>query len=167
MFLLTPDSGLIFWMLIAFGVVFFVLAKYGWPVITKMIDSRKQYIDESLENARKANERLAQLQEETAKMLKQAQEQQSKILAEAVEMRNQIVEKAKTEATNEGQKLLQEAKQQIAQEKESAIRDIRREVGVLSVEIAEKVLRQNLQNDDDQMAMIDRMLDEIMADKNI
>ena len=167
MFLLTPDSGLIFWMLIAFGVVFFVLAKYGWPVITKMIDSRKQYIDESLENARKANERLAHLQEETAKMLKQAQEQQSKILAEAVEMRNQIVEKAKTEATNEGQKLLQEAKQQIAQEKESAIRDIRREVGVLSVEIAEKVLRQNLQNDDDQMAMIDRMLDEIMADKNI
>jgi F-type H+-transporting ATPase subunit b len=154
-------------MLIAFGVVFFVLAKYGWPVITKMIDSRKQYIDESLENARKANERLAQLQEETAQMLKQAQEQQSKILAEAVEMRNQIVEKAKTEATNEGQKLLQEAKQQIAQEKESAIRDIRREVGVLSVEIAEKVLRQNLQNDDDQMAMIDRMLDEIMADKNI
>lgn len=167
MFLLTPDSGLIFWMLIAFGVVFFVLAKYGWPVITKMIDSRKQYIDESLENARKANEKLAQLQEETAQMLKQAQEQQSKILAEAVEMRNQIVEKAKTEATNEGQKLLQEAKQQIAQEKESAIRDIRREVGVLSVEIAEKVLRQNLQNDDDQMAMIDRMLDEIMADKNI
>ena len=167
MFLLTPDSGLIFWMLIAFGVVFFVLAKYGWPVITKMIDSRKQYIDESLDNARKANERLAQLQEETAQMLKQAQEQQSKILAEAVEMRNQIVEKAKTEATNEGQKLLQEAKQQIAQEKESAIRDIRREVGVLSVEIAEKVLRQNLQNDDDQMAMIDRMLDEIMADKNI
>jgi F-type H+-transporting ATPase subunit b len=167
MFLLTPDSGLIFWMLIAFGVVFFVLAKFGWPVITKMIDSRKQYIDESLENARKANERLAQLQEETAQMLKQAQEQQSKILAEAVEMRNQIVEKAKTEATNEGQKLLQEAKQQIAQEKESAIRDIRREVGVLSVEIAEKVLRQNLQNDDDQMAMIDRMLDEIMADKNI
>ncbi len=167
MFLLTPDSGLIFWMLIAFGVVFFVLAKFGWPVITKMIDSRKQYIDESLENARKANEKLAQLQEETAQMLKQAQEQQSKILAEAVEMRNQIVEKAKTEATNEGQKLLQEAKQQIAQEKESAIRDIRREVGVLSVEIAEKVLRQNLQNDDDQMAMIDRMLDEIMADKNI
>lgn len=167
MFLLTPDSGLIFWMLIAFGVVFFVLAKFGWPVITKMIDSRKQYIDESLENARKANERLAQLQEETAQMLKQAQEQQSKILAEAVEMRNQIVEKAKTEATNEGQKLLQEAKQQIAQEKESAIRDIRREVGVLSVEIAEKVLRQNLQNDNDQMAMIDRMLDEIMADKNI
>ena len=167
MFLLTHDSGLIFWMLIAFGVVFFVLAKFGWPVITKMIDNRKQYIDESLENARKANEKLAQIQEETALMLKQAQEQQSKILAEAVDMRNQIVEKAKTEATTEGQKLLEEAKQQIAQEKESAIRDIRREVAVLSVEIAEKVLRQNLKNDKDQMSMIDRMLDEIIDKRNV
>lgn len=164
MFLLTPDSGLIFWMILAFGVVFFVLAKWGWPVITQMIDSRKLYIDESLQSAREANEKLAKVQEETAMMLKQAQEQQSKILAEAMEMRNQIVEKAKTEATTEGQKLLKEAKEQIEKEKESAIRDIRRQVGLLSVEIAEKVLRQNLKTDKDQMAMVDRMLDEIIVD---
>lgn len=164
MFLLTPDSGLIFWMLIAFGVVFFVLAKWGWPIITQMVDNRKLYIDESLDKARQANEKLEKLQEETALMLKQAQEQQSKILAEAMEMRNQIVEKAKTEATTEGQKLLAEAKQQIENEKESAIRDIRRQVGLLSVEIAEKVLRQNLKSDKDQMAMVDRMLDEIIED---
>ena len=164
MFLLTPDSGLLFWMLISFGVVFFVLAKWGWPIITQMVDNRKQYIDESLEKARLANEKLEKLQEETAQMLKQAQEQQSKILAEAVEMRNQIVEKAKAEATTEGQKLLAEAKQQIENEKESAIRDIRRQVGLLSVEIAEKVLRQNLKTDKDQMAMVDRMLDEIIED---
>lgn len=164
MFLLTPDSGLLFWMLISFGVVFFVLAKWGWPIITQMVDNRKQYIDESLEKARLANEKLEKLQEETAQMLKQAQEQQSKILAEAVEMRNQIVEKAKAEATTEGQKLLAEAKQQIENEKESAIRDIRRQVGLLSVEIAEKVLRQNLKTDNDQMAMVDRMLDEIIED---
>lgn len=164
MFLLTPDSGLIFWMILAFGVVFFVLAKWGWPVITQMIDSRKLYIDESLQSAREANEKLAKVQEETALMLKQAQEQQSKILAEAMEMRNQIVEKAKTEATTEGQKLLKEAKVQIEKEKESAIRDIRRQVGLLSVEIAEKVLRQNLKTDKDQMAMVDRMLDEIIVD---
>lgn len=164
MFLLTPDSGLIFWMLIAFGVVFFVLAKWGWPIITQMVDNRKLYIDESLDKARQANEKLEKLQEETALMLKQAQEQQSKILAEAMEMRNQIVEKAKTEATTESQKLLAEAKQQIENEKESAIRDIRRQVGLLSVEIAEKVLRQNLKSDKDQMAMVDRMLDEIIED---
>lgn len=162
MSLLIPDSGLLFWMLVSFLVVLFVLIKFGWPVITHMVDERKKYIDESLESARKANERLAQIQEESALLLKQAQEQQSRMLAEAMEMRHQIVEKAKTEATVEGQKLLAEAKKQIDMEKEDAIRDIRRQVGLLSVEIAEQVLRQNLKGDKEQMAMIDRMLDEII-----
>lgn len=161
MSLLIPESGLFIWMLIAFGVVFFVLAKFGWPIITKMIDERAQYIDDSIAKAKEANEKLANIQAETAAMLKQAQEQQSKILAEAVEMRNQIVEKAKTEASEAGQKILAEAKQQIEVEKEDAIRDIRRQVGLLSVEISEKVLRQSLKTDKDQMAMIDRMLDEL------
>ncbi len=163
MSLLIPDSGLLFWMLVSFLVVLFVLIKFGWPVITHMVDERKKYIDESLESARKANERLAQIQEESTLLLKQAQEQQSRMLAEAMEMRNQIVEKAKTEATVEGQKLLAEAKKQIDMEKEDAIRDIRRQVGLLSVEIAEQVLRQNLKGDKEQMAMIDRMLDEIIT----
>ena len=159
--LLIPESGLFIWMLLAFTVVFIILAKFGWPVITKMIDDRAKYIDDSIAKATEANEKLAKIQEETAAMLKEAQEKQSAILAEAVSMRNQIVEKAKTEATIAGQKILDEAKQQIAAEKEDAIRDIRRQVGLLSVEIAEKVLRQSLKTDKDQMAMIDRMLDEI------
>lgn len=161
MSLLTPEIGLLFWMLVAFLVVFFVLAKFGFPIITKMVDERAQYIDESIAKAKEANDKLAKIQEETAAMLKEAQEKQSAILADAVNMRNQIVEKAKTEATEAGQKLLAEAKQQIEVEKEDAIRDIRRQVGLLSVEIAEKVLRQSLKDDKDQMAMIDRMLDEM------
>lgn len=163
MSLLTPDIGLIFWMLIAFGVVFFVLVKFGWPIITQMVDERKKYIDDSLESARQANEKLAKIQEESAALLKQAREQQSQILADAMEQRKQIVEKAQTEATIAGQKILEEAKQQIEVEKEDAIRDIRRQVGLLSVEISEKVLRQSLKTDKDQMAMIDRMLDEIQT----
>ena len=161
MSLLIPESGLFWWMLLAFAVVFFVLAKFGWPIITQMIDERAKYIDDSIAKAKETNEKLEGIQAETAAMLKQAQEQSSKILAEAVEMRNQIVEKAKTEATVAGQKILEEAKQQIEVEKEDAIRDIRRQVGLLSVEIAEKVLRQSLKTDADQMAMIDRMLDEL------
>jgi len=159
--LLIPESGLFIWMMVAFLVVLGVLAKFGWPAITGMIDERAKYIDESIAKAKEANEKFAGIQAETVAMLKQAQEQQSKILAEAVEMRNQIVEKAKTEATIAGQKILEEAKQQIEVEKEDAIRDIRRQVGLLSVEIAEKVLRQSLKDDKDQMAMIDRMLDEM------
>ena len=161
MSLLTPEIGLLFWMISAFGVVFFVLAKFGFPIITQMVDNRKKYIDESLDAARQANEKLAKIQEESAAMLKQAQEKQSQILAEAMEMRKQIVEKAQAEATTAGQKILEEAKQQIQVEKEDAIRDIRRQVGELSVQVAEKVLRQSLATDKDQMAMIDRMLDEL------
>lgn len=161
MSLLTPEIGLLFWMIVAFGVVFFVLAKFGFPIITQMVDERKKYIDESLEAAREANEKLAKIQEESAAMLKQAQEKQSQILAEAMEMRKQIVEKAETEATAEGQKIITEARQQILAEKEDAIRDIRRQVGELSVQVAEKVLRQTLSTDKEQMAMIDRMLDEL------
>ena len=161
MSLLTPEIGLLFWMIVAFGVVFFVLAKFGFPIITQMVDERKKYIDESLEAAREANEKLATIQEESAAMLKQAQEKQSQILAEAMEMRKQIVEKAETEATAAGQKIIAEARQQILAEKEDAIRDIRRQVGELSVQVAEKVLRQTLSTDKEQMAMIDRMLDEL------
>ena len=161
MSLLTPEIGLLFWMIVAFGVVFYVLAKFGFPIITQMVDERKKYIDESLEAAREANEKLAKIQEESAAMLKQAQEKQSQILAEAMEMRKQIVEKAETEATAAGQKIITEARQQIQAEKEDAIRDIRRQVGELSVQVAEKVLRQTLSTDKEQMAMIDRMLDEL------
>lgn len=161
MSLLTPEIGLLFWMIVAFGVVFFVLAKFGFPIITQMVDERKKYIDESLEAAREANEKLAKIQEESAAMLKQAQEKQSQILAEAMEMRKQIVEKAETEAIAAGQKIISEARQQIQAEKEDAIRDIRRQVGELSVQVAEKVLRQTLSTDKEQMAMIDRMLDEL------
>ncbi|MBR5716669.1 MAG: F0F1 ATP synthase subunit B [Bacteroidales bacterium] len=163
MSLLIPESGLFIWMLLAFGIVLFVLWKFGWPIFTKMLDDRAKYIDESIAKAKLANDELANIQAKTAAMLKEAQEQQSKILAEAVETRNQIVEKAKTEATMAGQKILAEAKQQIEVEKEDAIRDIRRQVGLLSVEISEKVLRQSLKTDKDQMAMIDRMLDELQT----
>ena len=163
--LLIPESGLFFWMLLAFVVVLLVLGKFGWPVLTKMIDDRAKYIDESILKAKQANEELAKIQEKTAAMLKEAQEKQSAILAEAVNMRTQIVEKAKAEATVAGQKIMKEAQQQIQAEMEDAIRDIRRQVGLLSVEIAEKVLRKNLKTDTEQMAMIDRMLDEIETKK--
>jgi F-type H+-transporting ATPase subunit b len=165
MSLLIPDSGLLFWMIIAFGVVFFVLAKYGWPIITKMIDDRKRYIDESINSAREANERLAGIREESAALLKQARDEQARILAEAVDSRNRIVEQAKADAVVEGKKIVEEARHQIEIEKEDALRDIRRQVALLSVEVSERVLRTSLKSDKEQMAMIDRMLDEVIDQK--
>ncbi len=163
MSLLVPDSGLLFWMLLSFGVVFIILAKYGFPVIVKMVESRKDYIDQSLDAAKEANRQLSAIKSESEAILAKAHEEQTKILNEAMATRDRIIQEAKEQARLAGQKQLEEAKRQIAAEKEEAIRDIRRQVAVLSVDIAEKVLRKNLDKKQEQMAMIDRLLDEVVS----
>ena len=163
MSLITPDFGLFFWMTVVFLVVLFVLWKWGFPVIVKMVDERKAFIDESLRKAHEANERLANIQKEGESILQEAREKQAQILKEAAETRDAIVEKAQDKARAEGARLLDEARTAIEQEKKAAIADIRQQVATLSVEIAEKVLRQNLKDDKAQMDLIDRMLDDVSA----
>lgn len=163
--ILTPDLGLLFWMLLAFLVVFGVLAKFGFPAITKMVEERKQYIDESLRKAHEASERLENIKQEGEAILQQAREQQAQILKEAAETRESIVETAKQKAREEGVRLLSEAKAEIEQEKHAAIADIRKQVAELSVDIAEKILKQNLKDSNDQMRLIDKMLDEVTSNK--
>ena len=159
--ILTPDFGLFFWMLVAFLVVFFILAKFGFPVITNMVEERKSFIDESLRKAHEAQERLANIEKEGESILQEAREKQAQILKEAAETRDAIVEQAQEKARSEGSRLLDEAKAAIEQEKKAAIADIRQQVATLSVEIAEKVLKQNLRDDKSQMDLIDRMLDDV------
>ena len=159
--ILTPDFGLFFWMLIAFLVVFVLLAKLGFPVITGMVEERKNFIDESLRKAHEAQERLANIEKEGESILQEAREKQAQILKEAAETRDAIVEKAQEKARAEGARLLDDAKIAIEQEKKAAIADIRAQVATLSVEIAEKVLKQNLKDDKSQMDLIDRMLDDV------
>ena len=164
--ILTPDLGLLFWMLLAFAVIFFVLAKYGFPAITNMVEERKQYIDESLKKAHEASERLENIKQEGEAILQEAREKQTLILKEAAETREAIVEKAQEKAREESARLLEDAKMQISAEKQNAIRDIRSQVAELSVQIAEKILRDKLSSDAAQMDMIDRLLDEISVDNN-
>ena len=161
--LLIPSTGLLFWMSITFLVVFFLLWKFGFPVITGMVKERQAFIDESLKKAHEANERLANIQKEGESILQEAREKQAQILKEAAETRDAIVEQAQDKARSEGARLLEEAKAAIEQEKKAAIADIRQQVAALSVEIAEKVLRQNLKDDKSQMDLIDRMLDDVSA----
>ena len=150
-------------MLVAFLVVFLLLAKFGFPVITGMVEERKNYIDESLRKAHEAQERLANIEKEGESILQEAREKQAQILKEAAETRDAIVEQAQTKARSEGARLLDEAKAAIEQEKKAAIADIRQQVATLSVEIAEKVLKQNLKDDKSQMDLIDRMLNDVSA----
>ena len=163
--LLIPSTGLLFWMALTFLVVLFILWKFGFPVITEMVSERKAFIDDSLRKAHEANERLANLQKEGESILQEAREKQSQILKEAAETRDAIVEKAQEKAREEGTRLINDAKAEIEQEKKAAIADIRKQVAELSVEIAEKVLRENLKNDRAQMELIDRMLNDVSINK--
>ena len=163
--ILTPDLGLLFWMLLAFLVVFGVLGKYGFPAITNMVEERKKYIDDSLRKAHEAQERLANIEKEGESILQEAREKQAQILKEAAETRDAIVEQAQTKARSEGARLLEDARVAIEQEKKAALADIRQQVAALSVEIASKVLKQNLKDDKSQMDLIDRMLDDVSTDK--
>ena len=139
--ILTPDLGLLFWMLLSFLVVFVVLAKFGFPAIVNMVDERNKYIDDSLRKAHEAQERLANIEKEGESILQEAREKQAQILKEAAESRDAIVEQAQQKARAEGARLLDEAKVAIEQEKKAAI------------------ARQNLRDDKSQMDLIDRMLD--------
>ncbi len=150
-------------MTVVFLVVLFILWKYGFPVIVKMVDERKTFIDESLRKAHEANERLANIQKEGESILQEAREKQAQILKEAAETRDAIVEKAQDKARQEGARLLEDARAAIEQEKKAAVADIRNQVATLSVEIAEKVLKQNLKDDKAQMDLIERMLDEVSS----
>ena len=161
--LLIPSTGLLFWMSLTFLVVLFILWRFGFPVITDMVNERKAFIDESLQKAHDANERLANIQKEGESILQDAREKQAQILKEAAETRDAIVEKAQDKARQEGARLLDDAKLAIEQEKKAAIADIRNQVATLSVEIAEKVLRQQLKGDQAQMDLIERMLDDVSA----
>lgn len=159
--ILTPDLGLLFWMLIAFLVVLFFLVRFGFPAIINTVEKRKQYIDESLAKAHEASDRLLHIKQEGETLLQEAREQQAKIMKEAAETRDAIVEKAEEKARQESARIIAEAKQQIAFEKQEAIRDIRSQVAELSVNIAEKILREELSSEKAQQANIDRLLDEV------
>lgn len=163
--LLTPDPGLLFWMLLAFVIVFIILAKFGFPVITKMVEDRKNYIDESLKKAREANEKLANIQSESELIMRQAREKQAEILKEAMATRDNIIKEARDKADIESKKIIESAKEQIKVEKDLAIRDIRSQIINLSIQVSEKVLRRELDDNNKQLSYIDSLLDEIEAVK--
>ena len=159
--LLLPDSGLLFWMTIIFAIVFFILAKFGFPVITGMVEKRTKRIDDAIVAARQAEESLKGLVLEQERMIAEAQSEHDRILKDAIMQRDRMLAQAQDQARVQAAVIMDEAKARIKEEKEAALRDIRREVAVLSVNIAEKIVRKELSSDSGQMDMIDRMIDEL------
>ena len=163
MSLITPDFGLLVWMTLIFGIVFFVLAKWGFPMIIDSVQKRADRINDSIRQAKEAEEKLRNLASEQAKMIEETRKEQSRILKEAALTRDKMVEQAKVQASDEASKIMEQARVQIAAEKESAMRDIRKEVALLSVGVAEKVLRKELDSGAGKDELIGRMIDELRS----
>ena len=167
MSLITPDFGLLVWMTLIFGIVFFVLAKWGFPMITGSVEKRAQRINDSIKAAKEAEERLRNLAEEQSRMIEETRQEQSRILKEAVASRDSIVEQAKVQARDEAARILEQAQTQIAAEKESALRDVRKDVALIAVSVAEKVLKKKLADHGEQVGLVERLMDEVSLSKDL
>ena len=159
--LFTRDFGLVFWMFIAFIILFVVLAKWGWPVILKNMDERADTIDKGVDYARQAKEQLDHAREEATKYMEEAQAKQAEMLRDAAKMKTQIIEEAKHQAGVEAQKVMDAAKVSIEQSRKEAELQFRNEVSKFSIDIAEKMVRSQMKNDAAQVKLVDKLLDEI------
>ena len=161
--LMLPDTGLLFWMTVIFGLVLFILAKFGFPLITGMVDKRNKRINDSLEAARTAEEAIAHLKEEQDRIVAETRAEQSRLMQEAATERDRMIAQAQEQAKAEAQKIMEDAKVRINQEKELAMRELRNEVAKMSIAIAEKVVRKDLASDAAQKDLIDKLVDELSA----
>ena len=160
--LMLPDSGLLFWMTIIFAIVFFILAKFGFPIITGMVEKRNKRIDDALSAARVAEEALERLSQEQERILSETRTEQVQMLQEAASQRDAMIARAREDARLQADALIKEAKERINEEKEAALRDVRREVALMSISIAEKVVRKEMSSEKGQKEFIDRMVAEML-----
>jgi F-type H+-transporting ATPase subunit b len=158
--LMLPDSGLLFWMTIIFAIVFFVLAKFGFPIITGMVEKRNKRISDSLEAARIAEDAIAHLTSEQERIISETRASQAKLMQEAAAERDRMIAQAQDKAREEAQKIMNEARVRIHQEKEAALKEVRQEVAKVSLAIAEKIVRKELSTDSSQKELVDVILRE-------
>ena len=158
--LINPGIGLVFWMTVAFLLVLFILGKFAWPAILKGLKEREQSIQEALDAAKEAQEQMKRLKLDNDKMLREAMEERDTILAEARKMKEKLINEAKEKATQEASGIVESAKEKINQEKVAALREIKSTVAEYSIEIAEKILREELKDKAKQKAYVEKLLNE-------
>lgn len=159
--LLTPELGLFFWTLIAFLAVFFILKKFAWKPILKALTERETGIAQAIASADRVKAEMAKMQSENEKLMQQAREERSAMLKEAKDTRDRMVNEAKDQARIEANKIIADANQQIQQQKMAAITDVKNQIGILAIEVAEKVLRQQLSTDSAQTSYANQLAQEI------
>jgi len=158
--LITPDFGIFFWQTVTLVVVIFILGKFAWKPILHLLGEREGYIAQSLQSAQEAKNMVAQMKEEQAKLLEQSTKEREKIIHEAVANKNAILEAASLEARQLGNKVLEEAREVIAAEKELAFDKLKQEIAMLSIQVAEKLLAQELHPEQRQEELVRRLVKE-------
>ena len=159
--LMLPDSGLLFWMTVIFGLVLFILAKFGFPIITGMVEKRNKRISDSLEAARIAEEALANLQQEQERLISETRSEQARLMQEAAAERDRMIAQAQEQARAEAQKIMDDARERINEEKEAVMKEIRNEVAKVSLSIAEKIVRKDLSSDASQKELVDKLINKL------
>lgn len=159
--LVKPGIGLIIWMIIGFGILFFILAKFIWPAILKGLKEREQSIENSLREAEKAREEMKGLHAENESLLQEAREERDLILRDARKTKDDIINEAKEKATTEANRIVKSAKERIENEKMAAITDLKNQIASLSIEMAEKVLQKELSDKKKHQDLVEKLINEI------
>lgn len=159
--LFTPDFGLIFWMFVSFAILFVILWRWGWPAIMKGVSDRADLIDKGVEYAQSAKEQLDHAREEADKYIADARRQQADMLREADKMKSQIIEEARSAAQSEAKKVMDAAKVSIEQERKQAEQQFRNEVSSFALDIAQKVVRNQMKDEKAQEQLVSSLLDEM------
>ena len=153
--------GLFFWQTIIFILLIFLLKKYAWKPILDAVNEREEGIKNALLSAEKAKEEMASLQSDNEETLKKARAERDSLLKEAREMKQQLIDDAKNEAQSEAKKIIFQAQETIQNEKKAAISDLKNQVASLSIDIAEKVLKEKLSDDKTQMNLVKDLVKDV------
>jgi F-type H+-transporting ATPase subunit b len=159
--LVTPGIGMIFWTTLFFLILLLILRKFAWPAILSAVHARNESIRKALDSAEKARQEMTKLQASNEKILAEAKAEREAMMKDARDVKDKIISEAREKASQEAYKLLRNARETIQNEKASAITEMKAQMALLSVEIAEKILRQKLSGDKEQKALVEKLVDDI------
>lgn len=157
--LVNPGLGLIFWMTLAFGIVFFILKKFAWPVIIQSLKDRERHIEEALQVADRTHEEMKKLQIDNEALLKKAKEDRDVIMANARKLRDKMLEETRLKANDESDRIVENAKVRIENERKAALTAIKNEIAKISIDIAEKILREKMESSKEQKDYIEKLIE--------
>lgn len=159
--LLTPGTGLIIWQLIIFVALVFLLSKLAWKPIINSLKEREGSIQNALDTAERARAEMAQLKSDNEKLLKEAREERDKMMKEAREASNRMKDEAQTEAKKAADKIISEARAAITVEKEAALKEVKVQVAMFSLAVAEKLMKKNLASDKEQKTLVEGYINDL------